>query len=119
VLQDRLDEEGVALGLAVDRHRDLGGARAELLAPGPRLEELEHLLRREPAQHDALEARVTAQACERLCQRVPPVEVDVPVRAEDQEAAPREPPREVLEHQQRRAVRPVEIVEDEDHGRPP
>ncbi len=93
----------------MDRARDRGGE----VAAAPRVEQRSHVRLPEPAQADPL---VPARAPERgqdLGERVALLDLDVAVRGDEEDASVLDLAREELEQQQRRLVRPVEVVEDQ------
>ena len=107
VPQDLRDEERVSFGLAVHRFRE--DCRRLLVAD--RLDERLHLVAIEPAQEDALVQMLSPQNRNRVGQWVRAVELDVSIRAHDQDALAAKVAREVLQQQQRRLVGPVQVVE--------
>lgn len=110
VAQDLADEERIALGLAVDRLGE--GPRGLLLAD--RVDERLHLVAVETTQEGPLVEVLAAERGDRIGERVRSVELDVAVRAHDQDALAAQVAGEVLEEQQRRLVGPVQVVEDQD-----
>ena len=112
VAQDLGDEERVALGLAVDR---VGEELGRFLA-ADRLDEV--LDARRASDRAARSVRRAARvATRRSCRRAgAAVEIDVSIGADDRDPLVAEVAREVLEHEQRRLVGPVQVVEH-DHDR--
>ena len=117
VAQDLGDEERVALGLAVHRLRE--DRRRLLLADG--FDERLHLVAVEPAQQHALVEVLSPQRGDHVGERMGAVELDVAIRAHDQDALATQVARQVLQQQERRLVGPVEVVEHEHDrtARPP
>jgi hypothetical protein len=107
-----VDEEGVALGLAVDGLHHGFGRRAS----GRECEEARHVIFGEAAQQNALGALAARQLGQRLLEGVLATDLDVAVGADQQDAALAEFAREELHQQQGGLVGPVEIVEH-DHQR--
>ncbi len=97
--QRLLDEERVALGL-------LGQAPHELRGDVVARDQRARLLRRQPAQIDALEERLPAQPAEQLA-------LDAARGAEHEQAHRRRVLEQVAEQQQRRCVGPVQVVEQQ------
>ena len=109
------DEERIALGLFVEGEGER--ARHLVAAAGgqarPRREQRLHAVGVESAQQDALVQPLAPQLAQHFGERMAPVEVDVAVGADDEQAAAGQPPGEVLQQQQARLVGPVDVVEDE------
>jgi hypothetical protein len=110
---DLLDEERVALGLAVQRvhERRLGAGHAE------RGHQLGDLGLGQAAELEMLEQVLPPHVGDQLKQRVVGLELGVAIRAEQEHAARLRRADEVLEQLQRRPVGPVEVVEDEHERR--
>ena len=111
-VHDFREEERVALGLLVDAGDEL----ASRLAPGRRREVGAHLRFLEAVENHTLESALAIELGERLGERMGARQLGVAVGADDEQAHVRELAREVLEKQQRRLVRPVDVVEH-DHQR--
>ena len=113
VAHDLLDEERVALGLAVQGvdERRLGLRHAE------RRHELGDLRLGQTAELDVAEQPFAAHVADQLVQRVAGLELGVAIGAEQQRAARLRRADEVPEQLQRRAVGPVQVVEDEHERR--
>ena len=112
VPHDLLDEEWVALGLAVQGGDEVGRG---LGAEGG--DELGDLAAREPVQRHVREHRVAAQRGDQLRERVAVVELGVAVGAEEHRAPRLRRPDQVAQHLQRRAVCPLQVVEHEQQRR--
>ena len=113
VPDDLLDEERVAVGLAVQGadERRLGGGDAE------RRDELGDLRLGQALELEALEHALAAHVGDQLEQRVAGLELGVAVGAEQEDAARLRRADEVPQQLQRRAVGPVEVVEHEHERR--
>ena len=106
------DEEGVPLRLAIDGGDQVRRRRE----PRGHLDVAGDLALGETAQQEAARDRLARQVAERLEEGMLSAELDVAVRADDEEARAPHLAGEELEEQQRGRVRPVEVVEDEDEG---
>ena len=113
VAQDLLDEERVALGLAVQRRDEVGGGRGGAVG----LDQLADLAGVEALERDVREAVLAPQRGDQLRQRVPLLELRVAVGAEEHRAPRLGRAHEVAQQLHRRAVGPVEVVEDEQQRR--
>ena len=80
------------------------------------LDEAGHIALGEPSQGDALNQALAREVGQDLGERMATRQLHVAVRPEHQDARPRELPREELEEEQRRRVRPVEVVQEHDQG---
>jgi hypothetical protein len=106
------DVEGVPRRRLVD-----GGGQPRRDVPSRRhAGERGHLLPAQAGQADPLAGRLPPQLGQEAAQRVPAADLDVPVRAEGEDATLAQPAGEELQEEQRRDVRPVEVVEDDDQG---
>ena len=105
--QELLGEERVAVRLLADRAGRLG-RDAVALGAG----ELGHLAVVEPAQRDAGQRLVALEVGEHLDQRVVLAQLGVAVGAEQQRRPDAQRAQEVAAEQQRRAVGPVQVVDD-------
>ena len=112
VPHDLLDEERVALGLAVQRGHEVG---RRLAAEGG--DELGDLAAREPVERDVGEHRVAPQRGDQLRERVAVVDLGVAVGAEEHRAPRLRRPDQMAQHLQRRAVGPLQVVEHEQQRR--
>jgi hypothetical protein len=112
-----VDEERIPLSLAM---HGLGECEstAEQGVPGPRLEELDHLVLRQALKDDAFDAGLPDEIHERRRKWLVDVEVDVAIGADDQQWHSREPPHDVEEQLHRRLVRPLQVIDDEEDRRP-
>src|SRR5687767_670848 len=80
---------------------------------GDRGHECTHLVFGKAAEQDAIESALAPERRQDLCQRVAILDVDVAIRAYDEDARSRELTRQELEQPERRLVGPVEVVEKE------
>ena len=113
VAQDLLDEERVALGLAVQRRHEVRGGRAAPWA----CDQLPDLAGVEALERDVREAVLAPQRGDQLRQRVPLLELRVAVGAEEHRAPRLGRAHEVAQQLHGRAVGPVQVVEDEQQRR--
>ena len=113
VADDLLDEERIAVGLAVQGVHEgrLGARHAE------RGDQLGHLGLRQAAHREVLEHAFAADVGDQLVQRVTRLDLGLAVGAEQQRAARLRRAHEMTQELERGAVGPVEVVEDE-HQRP-
>lgn len=110
------DEEGVAVGLA----RDLLGERDPGVVhpvPGGGLHDRHHVGAPEPRERHSLHALLTAQGGQDVGEGMLAVELGVAEGPEDDQSGNGGLHHDVPEQRERLHVRPVEIVEDEHHGR--
>ena len=108
-------EEGIALGLAVDR-RDQARRRRDVRAL---LQEASDVGLGQAAQHDALTGLQASELGQSLGQGVAAAQLDVAIGRDHEQPRRPELAGEELEQQERRLVRPVQIVEHQDQGRAP
>jgi hypothetical protein len=108
------EEEGVPLSLLIDACEQLGTRYGISRS----LHEGDHLRLAQAAQVEALEEPLAVELRQHLGERVDAVEVGVAVGAEDEQAGAGKLACHVAEHQQRRAVRPVQVVEHEQQRYP-
>ena len=108
------DEKGVAAGEVVDRLRELSQLGAGIAAGGAadQIGDLRPGEAREPHSHDVLGA---AQVGERLRQPRGHVGLGVAKGREQQQAAAAGGARQVPQHQQRRGIGPVPVLEHHQH----
>ena len=109
VAHDLLDEERVALGLAVQRPQE---RRLHVVHP-ERGHQLGHLGLREPGERDAGQRALAPDAGGELEQRVVGLELGVTVGAEQQHAPRMRRPYELAQQLEGRPVGPVQVVEHE------
>jgi hypothetical protein len=111
-----LDEQRVAARALVD---DGGqGPRRGRFAQ-PRAEQLADLALGEAGERDALETPLAPQVAEQRGERGSHVRGLVAVRADDEQWRPSDRPDHVSEHRERGGVRPVQVLDDEQHRRAP
>ena len=106
-------EERVAFGLGVHERGELG----RRCLPADRADERGDRLGIETVQRDPLDQSLAPQIGERLCERMRAREIGFAVGAEHQQVVLAVAASEERDELQRRAVRPVQVVEDEEHGR--
>ena len=104
---DLVHEEGIALGLAVDRLHERRG----WLQTGRHLDEALDVLLDEAAEEDALAQLLTRELAECLGEGMLPPELHVAVRADHQEPGAAQLPGDELKQQERGLVGPVQVVE--------
>ena len=109
VAHELLDEQRVTARAAADRCGEL--ARRRLLEPFARQER--HVVLRQPGQVDALEPPLAVQIAE---QGVQAMGISLAQRAGDQQRRPAHGPDHVREHLHSGRIRPVQILEHEQHG---
>ena len=109
-------EERVALGLVMDGEGERLCAFVELVPCGG-LDELGHFVPVEATQGEALHVVVAAEITDHRGERMTAVHVGVPVGDDDEDAAGTDPAGEVAQHEQRRLLGPVGVVDDEHHRR--
>ena len=109
-----LDEEGIARGEAVHDLRELRRARDAELA----LEQELDVVGRDSGERDALAARLARQITDEPGCRRAGAERDVPRRSQEEHPGGAQLAREKVEENQRRFVRRVKVVDDEDEGLP-
>ena len=106
---DLLDEERVAVGLAVQRaHERLRGGRGGQLG-----HELRHLALRQAGELQPAQRALAAQVADQLVQRVAVGDLALAVGADEQRPPRRGRAHEVAQQLQRRPVGPVQVVEHE------
>ena len=106
------DEERVAVGLGQQRVAQRDALLGHLVA-GRRLEQGEELVVAEAAQREPLDARLPVQRRERLGERVIGADVGVAERPDHEQPKRRVRRHDVTQELDRRAVRPVQVVEHE------
>ncbi len=106
-------EEGVALGLAVERADE---ARFGDDA-GRHLDVAADVTLGQPGEDDARGRGRAGEVAERVRERMRAVDLDVPVGADHEQWDVRGRAGEELQHRQRRLVGPMEVVEDEEERR--
>ena len=118
-VQERLAEkERVAVGLDREQRGEL---RRDVVA-GEALEQCEDVVGVESVERDAGRLDLALEQWERGGERMPAVEVGLPVRPDDDDRRVRGDAAERPQHADRRLVGPVQIVDDEHHrglGREP
>ena len=112
VADEMLDEERVAARLVVDRPH--GRARRVLAVPG--LDEPAHLLLVHAVEPQPRHLARALELGEQLGQRMPGVQLVGPERADQEDRPEARLAREMAGQEERRAVGPVEVVDDQQHG---
>ncbi len=103
------DEQRVAVGLLVQRR----GQRRRGRHPGHQRDEAGHVLLVQPAQQHPPAVPPSGQVGQGRHQRMPPVDLCVPVDAHHQQAGTLQLATHEAQQGQRRRVRPVQVVEDQ------
>ncbi len=103
------DEQRVALGLSIDR-LDQSGRSCH---SRDQLDEASHVGLCQAPHEDALEELLAGQLSKRLGEGVASGDVDVAIRADHQQPGIGQVAGQELQQQQRRAVRPVQILQNE------
>ena len=109
-------EERVPVGLAHERVAQFQAAGAELV-PGAALEQGQQRVSVEARQRDALDAGLAVERHQDVGEHVLVRHVGVAVGHDDERAHRCLGADDVLEEEERRLVGPVQVVEDEHHGR--
>ena len=103
------DEERVALGLLVDRPDQ----RIRRLGAAALARERGHVLAREPAEMEPLDGKIALEVGQRVRQRAGAVQLGVSVAGHHEQAVLLGRAQQVRQEQERRLVRPVEVVEQQ------
>ena len=109
MLVDLFDEEGVALGFRVDGSDEALGR----LAPAERLDHFPDPIGREAREVDPLDEPLSHELSQRRGQGWRQIELEITVGADDDDGHAGHPGDQVAKKVQRRLVRPVEVLEDQ------
>src|ERR1700676_3948795 len=112
--QDLARVEGVTVRLVEELARERDPGPVELMASCA-LHELNDLRLTQTADRQALDPLLATKIGQDLDQRMAPVKVRVPVGPDDERPHALTLDEQVLEQQERRLVRPVQIIQDQDH----